>query len=363
MKMTYFRSFVSIVLVMFPCVAFSARVCGIQHNEQYLYFCQPTGVNVLEKATGKWTAYTHQNGMLPVDTHCTINLHNDTLWVGSNDGWVTAICGDWKESKRYHLVIDDPSGSYFPVTKIRIDEQGRLALLFYYGVIIVDDGNLEYYYTPEIYSAYGGRLWDAAFGDAGSLWIAGDIHDMADDLSKYSIGGDIDYLLRRLERPWPFQLGAIRCVTVDAHHNVWFCPRNQLVKYDDETYTPYEIGTQVNDMSFDAQGRLWMAGMNGRLCCFENGEITHYPYQQETWNCLDIDGDIVYIGTQDGVLKFENGEFTPFEIPDLTTSITPLLAAPEKRLSSPMFTLGGTAVMSSSAKGVVISNGRKVVAK
>ena len=358
------------MLGLLPCSAelyySDATVCGIQHNERYVYFCRPAGVSVLEKATGRWTAYTKQNGMLPVDKHYSITLHHDTLLVGGEEGWVTAIRDDWKESRQYETVQriwgDERR---FPVTKIVIDEQGHMALLYYIGIdVVIDSSHEEQYIMPgAVVTDHGSYLYDAVFDGVGNLWIVGDIDNAFWNLSRYSFGGELDCFLSNLEKPWPFKFGETRCVAVDADKNVWFTPGGQLVVYNGTTYTTYEMGFVANDMEFDAQGRLWLAEKKGGLCCFDHGEIIRYPYQQDTFQCLDIDGDVIYIGTQNGVLKFENGEITPFELPDLSTGITPTLASPENSQPATMFTLGGTAVTPSSrmTKGVYIQNGRKKI--
>ena len=356
-----YRLFAGILLAIFPWVANSANVVGIQHNEQYAYFCQAAGINVLEKSTGKWTSYTHQNGMLPVGEHQCITLHHDTLWVGSSDGWVTTICGDLKDSWQYNTDAVDPDYSHFPVTTITIDNQGRIGLLFDYGVGIIDNGSTEYYLSSEYHSSYGGRLYDIAFDAFGNLWIAGDTHNKYENLCKFTYSVGIDYVLKNIEKPDAFRPRAVHSLTVDDNNNVWFNSGNQLVKYDGATYTPYAINFYANDMAFDKHGRLWLAGEKGGLCCCVNGETTFYPYQEETWNCLDIDGDIIYIGTQNGVLKFENGEFIPFDIPDLTTAIVPLPTSPRK--STDIYDLQGRRLSGQPTKGVYIQNGKKVVIK
>lgn len=79
--------------------------------------------------------------------------------------------------------------------------------------------------------------------------------------------------------------------------------------------------------------------------------------------CLDIDGDVIYIGTDTGALRFENGQASPIEFPEFTpTVVRPPLAVPDNIAMPRMFTLDGRQIDGNTTKkGIVIKNGRKVV--
>lgn len=336
----------------------------ILHDAERVYFCRYKGVSVLDRATGSWTSYSYQNGMLPDEMHTAMALHSDTLWVGSCNGWVTAIC-DGKTASRQYKMIDEYTKSelYSLVQEIAFDSRGRMVLGMSNCVRGVVNGEpLQCYAIPSIVSEQSveGMQFDAK----GNLWVACAGSHYENALTRYTFEEGIDFLLTRLVKPHPFQFDHCCCLAVDGDDVLWFNPGNQLVKYDGETFTLCATVVYGNDMAFDARGRLWLVGQNGGLCCYDHGEVTHYPYQQEMWFCLDIDGDVIYIGTQNGVLKFENGEFTAFEVSDLTTSVRPPLALPDGNAVPRMFTLDGRPIDgSSTAKGVVVKNGRKVMLK
>lgn len=335
----------------------------ILHDGEHVYFCCYKGVSVLDKTTGSWTSYSYKNGMLPGEMQTAMALHADTLWVGSSNGWVSAICDGKVESWRYKIISDlTKSEFYGNVGEIAFDTQGRMVLGIVNCVMGVVNGEpLQCYPIPS--SVCEQSVEGMQFDAHGVLWVAcaGLLYENA--LTRYTFEGGIDFLLKRLEKPHPFQFDHCCCLAVDKNGVLWFNPGNQLVKYDGETFTLQKTITHANDMAFDAQGRLWLVGNYGGLYCFDHGEVTHYPYQREMWFCLDIDGDVIYIGTQNGLLKFENGEFTPFEILEsYATAIRPPLAVPDNIAMPRMFTLDGRPIENgSTAKGVIIKNGRKVV--
>ena len=157
----------------------------------------------------------------------------------------------------------------------------------------------------------------------------------------------------------------------DAGGNVWFNPGKQLVRYDGTAFIAYDAVASASDMAFDAEGRLWMAGLRGGLTCFANGTVTQYPceltkpypYPADKWNCIDIDGDVIYIGTQTGVLKFENGTFTTLEVPSATTGIDTTLRNKQAVTVDGWYSLDGRRYDSQPAtKGIYVTRGKKVTA-
>ena len=371
------------MLGLLPCSAYiygqyPDATVKILHDENHVYFCQHKGVSVLDKKTGSWTSYSHQNGMLPAEMQATIALRSDTLWVGGcTDGWLSAICNGKVESRQYKQIKDGTNSDgthsefYGSVNEIAFDAQGRMVLGLGNCVRgVVDWKPLECYAIPSLVTEQ--FIEGMQFDTEGSLWIACAGLQYQNALTRYTFEDGVDFLLTRLEKPYPFRFDACSCLAIDKDGVLWFNPGNQLVKYDGETFTAYETGINANDMAFDGQERLWMVKTGG-LCCLVNGNIIgEYNYERpnpfqfpffDEWFCLDIDDDIIYVGTAYGALKFENGEIAPFELPDLSTGITPTLASPENSQPATMFTLGGTAVTSSSrmTKGVYIENGRKKI--
>lgn len=339
----------------------------IVHNGDYVYFCQDEGVSRLEKASGLWTAYTQENGMLPSKKQGTIALQDGTLWVGGEKGWVTSIAGDSKESRQYEMTKDGLAvpGLYGTISEIAFDWQGRMAIGMSNCVRGVVDGVAQECQTiPSLLTEQ--HVEDLLFDGKGTLWIASSGESAENCLARYTFDGGLDFVLKGLEKPAPFTFGSCMCVAVDAGGNVWFNPGKQLVRYDGTTFTAYDAVASASDMAFDAEGRLWMAGLRGGLTCFANGEATQYPceltkpYPADKWNCIDIDGSVIYIGTQTGVLKFENGTFTPLDIPGATTGIR-LTPQDTKATDSPVYSTDGKRLDSQPRRSIVIKDGRKVI--
>ena len=70
---------------------------------------------------------------------------------------------------------------------------------------------------------------------------------------------------------------AVVDVQLDAQGNIWFCTHYHLCRYDRRTFTTYSI-----------------------------------PYADDSFQCLDIDGANIYVGTrQHGVLLLTDNTLTP----------------------------------------------------
>ena len=142
-------------------------------------------------------------------------------------------------------------------------------------------------------------------------------------------------------------------------------------------------------MSFDPKERLWLLHSNsagygyvtnkeyfgydhwskGPLCCFADGETKEYPLPEgvDLAYCLDVDGEDVYVGTDNGVLKLVDGELVLLDSPWYSNNQEKsaiddciILSEDEKPLGK--YDLQGRKLENwKSVKGICIENGRMVL--
>ena len=98
---------------------------------------------------------------------------------------------------------------------------------------------------------------------------------------------------------------------------------------------------------------------NGPLCCFDNGEVTRFEWSQDTGYCycVDIDGDSIYIGTDNGVLVFSDGTFHWLHGDEAGISD----ASSPQNPQSATFDLQGRRIQGEPKHGVYIKEGKKVM--
>ena len=117
-------------------------------------------------------------------------------------------------------------------------------------------------------------------------------------------------------------------------------------------------------MQFDAEQRLWLAGEYGPLQMMKDGEFTDYPcpIDDERWMCMDIDGDVIYIGTEKSLLMFKDGEYT--KIAETTSwqeggQTTAVFGITDSTSASSLYDLQGRQLQGKPARGLYIQDGRK----
>ena len=81
--------------------------------------------------------------------------------------------------------------------------------------------------------------------------------------------------------------------------------------------------------------------------------------------CMDIDGDVIYIGTEKSLLMFKDGEYT--KIAETTSwqegGQTTAVASINTSGNATVYDLQGRQLQGKPEHGIYIQNGRKVVIK
>ena len=395
-------SFIGLQAKHYPVVTIHSVKC-IEHNDTSIYILMLKGVEVINKSTGKRTVYdlstgyfeeqrdvyeiTRPRGIIGLNA---LAIRPDTIWVGSNDGVLTSIT-DGRVDTTWHYTNHDETNFYFKywpigINSIVFDSNGT--------VVIGGDNCLSLIYrSGERLSFafpafdYGNEIWQMVVGQNDDIWISSKDAHAGNSLMRYHVGGTLEVVSQ--EDDQPFISSSVSGMTFDNDGNLWFGSihgdtidngeiehRAKLLKYDGNNYTSYDVGPSWElpiSVKCDSQGRIWflskapadfsnLIGLGyskGPLCCFDHGVITRYEWDVETeyCYCVDVDGDSVYIGTDNGVLVFSDGSFhwlcdTEAGVSEPTVN---------KSMPSQTFDLQGRRLNTEPKHGVYIQNGKKVM--
>ena len=338
-------------------------VMDIEHDAQHLYVARGNGLFVIDKATGEETVFSAREGTLDY-TPISLAMYGDDLWIGTAEGKV--LCYNDCSIQTYDWDINGH------VTNIAFDSKGNMYVSSIAGRgyrIIIQTKTVEE--QIETFNRLSGGITGHLCIDGNdALWIGNYFGTVMTKygLGKYIKGKGTQYMIS--DNPdWPGYY--VMSMTVDDDGCMWYLnygnseTGNWLTKIeDDEVAESYECPCYGWDMMFDRQQRLWMLGSNGPLFMMKNGVFSNYSCSEETnlWTCIDIDGDDIYIGTDIGVLKFNEENFEMVQTGLSTPSgIASMTAA--KATTSPIFDLQGRRLSGKPEKGIYIQDGKKRIVK
>ena len=372
----------------------------IEHNDTSIYVLRPDGLKVVNKLTGKITVYDMSTGyfedqwrikdMTRPNAWVGLNalaIRPDTIWVGSNDGVLTSIT-DGRADTTVHYVNHDENkvnDLIWPIgiNSIVFDSNGTMVIGGDNCIsVIYRSGEEQTLVFPSC--DFGNEIWQMVVDQDDYIWI-GSTEAPGNSLMRYHVGGTLEVMGQDNQ---PFSSGNVQGMTFDNEGNLWFGSdhydsinaeksewRAKLLKYDGNNYTSYDVGTSWEvpmSMKSDGQGRIWFLPQapgdldkniggysKGPLCCFDHGVITRYEWDVETGYCycVDVDGDSVYIGTDNGVLVFSDGSF--HWLCDTEAGVSEPIV--NKSMSSQTYDLQGRPIQGSTKHGVYIQNGKKVM--
>ena len=338
-------------------------VMDIEHDAQHLYVARGNGLFVIDKATGEETVFSKSEGTLAY-TPISLAMYGDDLWIGTGEGKVLCYKDGSIQTYDWNVIGN--------VTNIAFDSKGSMYISSMAGTgyrINIQTKAVEE--QIETFSRFSsGVTGHLCVDDNDDLWI-GNIGGLAMTrygLGKYTKGKGTQYMIR--ENPeWPGYY--VASLAVDNDGCIWYINYGRseigywLTKIEgDEVAESYECPNPGWDMMFDRQQRLWMLGKNGPLVMMKDGVFSSYSCLVETnlWTCIDIDGDDIYIGTDKGVLKFNEENFEMVQTGSSTPSgIASMTAA--KATTSPIFDLQGRYLHEKPERGVYIQDGKKKVVK
>ena len=392
-------TFIRLQARLYPVVTIHSVKC-IEHNDTSIYVLRPDGLKVVNKLTGKITVYDMSTGyfedqwrikdMTRPNAWVGLNalaIRPDTIWVGSNDGVLTSIT-DGRADTTVHYVNHDENkvnDLIWPIgiNSIVFDSNGTMVIGGDNCIsVIYRSGEEQTLVFPSC--DFGNEIWQMVVDQDDYIWI-GSTEAPGNSLMRYHVGGTLEVMGQDNQ---PFSSGNVQGMTFDNEGNLWFGSdhydsinaeksewRAKLLKYDGNNYTSYDVGTSWEvpmSMKSDGQGRIWFLPQapgdldkniggysKGPLCCFDHGVITRYEWDVETGYCycVDVDGDSVYIGTDNGVLVFSDGSF--HWLCDTEAGVSEPIV--NKSMSSQTYDLQGRPIQGSTKHGVYIQNGKKVM--
>ena len=343
-------------------------ITDIAHDDQYVYVSSLHGFVVIDKATGEQTVYSITNGNIDYTT-TALTVHDGKLWIGTkaNDKYTKLLSFDGQAMTAYDF---DFYNSY--ISNIVFDADGCMYVSCGSGYTFrIEEGQ-----TPEVFSVY--RLkdgWTAhlAVAHDGTLWVANYGWNMSPkSMAKYTVEEGVTYPMETITGLPNYRVTAI---AIDDEDGVWYSSTHNMFEpggerllirlKDDQVSAYYDCVYRYYDMEFDAEQRLWLAGDYGPLTMMKDGEFTSYPCQieNERWMCMDIDGDDIYIGTENSLLLYRDGEYLNIDqgplMQQAVTSVTGII----RDAFSPLFDLYGRRLSEKPEHGVYIQNGKKHVVR
>jgi ligand-binding sensor domain-containing protein len=110
---------------------------------------------------------------------------------------------------------------------------------------------------------------------------------------------------------------SINVIKVDSDNNKWFGTIGGISKFDGEKWTTYLEGVHVRSIAFDTKNNLWIGTWGSGVFMFDgtnwsnfteiDGLVSNYIFSI----LIDNQGN-KWIGTNDGLSKFEDNNFTSY---------------------------------------------------
>ena len=394
--------FIGLKATHFPAYKAVSIKC-ISHDSLNIYILNQQGIEIFNKSTGTSTLYNKETGYFSEHWYAYVlsrpyggvglnylTLRPDTIWVGSNDGILYRITDGVVDSTKHYCDLNEfeTMESIVPmgINGIVFDSKGNIVIggsnCFN---VIYPTGEEDSFTFPSIH--YGNEIWQMVIDKNDDIWVSSTGAGAGNGLIKYHVGGELEVISDNSKNP-PFRSAYVKGMTIDNDGHLWFGSshkdqvsedrvesRAKLLKYDGNEFTSYDIGPGVEvpiSMMCDSRGRIWYLPTapidyvtkiseysKGPLCCFDNGEVTRYEWSQDAGYCycVDIDGDSIYIGTDNGVLVFCDGAFRWLNNDEAGISD----ASSPQSLKTATFDLQGRRIQGEPKHGVYIRNGKKVM--
>ncbi|MCR4915859.1 MAG: hypothetical protein K6A96_08915 [Prevotella sp.] len=342
----------------------------IAHDETNIYVAKLDGhLVVINKASGEKTILDVKVGSFSY-TPWAIAVHEGKVWIGTAESknlyysngqfHQSGIKIDWEYSIQ-HLT---PS-----IENITFDTQGNMYVSCSYGVgFKVDPKNNVERFTISSKNVYlfSGHI---CVDRDGALWVANyGLFTYKYGLVRYTKDKGTVYFFK--EHPdVPQGGGNVTALAMDEEGGIWYTANNKLVRLiNGEMSVNYDCPYLCYDMQFDMQQRLWMADQHGPLVMMKDGAFTDYPcpIESKRWMCMDIDGDDIYIGTDEFLLLFRDGEYTKIGLGQPEPQghqATGINATEASSVNAPAYDLQGRRLSEMPERGMYIQDGKKRVVR
>ena len=343
-------------------------VTGITHDDTKIYCAtRHKGLVVIDKITGGMTWYTKESGLLPSNNLIDVVVHDGNLWVSDfNLGALTCVSENKTDTLR-----TSPIQSF---SNIVFSVDGKM-IVSHGGYVDVYEHGLRTDSVTICPAVLDGSVWKMKADSRGTLWITSRTLMSHHGLSCYTPENGFAFVLDA-GTDYPFKDNSATGLAIDGSDHVWFCSGfSDLIEYDGSVFHKHSLGFRVVDMAFDAYGTLWLLAADGSLKSFVGSEIADHSgiVQTTIGYCLDVDGKDVYLGTDQGLLKYSDGEYTLFDFSNSPALVENAVVQSSLGVQNPVYDLSGRQVGQGNKmteyqgnklpKGIYIQNGRKFVVK
>lgn len=339
-------------------------IMDVTHDDSNVYVAKLNGqLVVMNKATGEKDILEVKVGNLSY-TPWSIAVNSGKIWIGTAEGkLLTFSDGKFHQSGiSLSWQYDEPLG----VENILFDAQGNMYLSCHFGVgFRVDTKNHVERFTIHP-KAIGSFSVNMCLDRNNTLWVCNYGNSSMYGLTKYTREeGTTYYFKGRADVPH----GLVTGFTIDKEDGIWYLVKYKLIRLqNDEVLESYDFPHICYNLQFDEQQRLWMARQYGPLVMMKDGAFISYPcpFESKRWMCMDIDGDDIYIGTDEFLLLFRDGEYTKIDLgqPDPQGHQSTGINHTEVSTSTfGIFDLLGRQLQDKPERGVYIQDGRKYVVR
>ena len=346
------------------------RVNRILHEGDMVYVATDQGLFVLDKTAGLQGRKESPSSFLT-----DICLHEGIIY---GIGWETLDI--WNHGQHSEVLLDVYDyRAYYSDSK---DEYWRWPQMAFApdGTLWISLGNELGKYRNGIYFVSEnlfGTITDAerikgiTTDQEGTLWIASSSGSERFGCAKYSKSEGLVPLAMDYSQD-------VHAVKIDTKGTKWFATFKGLVCYDNAgehlcIELPEEYANGINDLCVLPEGGVLCATGN-HLLYYDAGQYKKVCQVASSnyITCIDADGDSFYIGTPDGIFRYENGELAQVLLPGQTTGIQNYTSTVQRSNSSTVYDLQGRKMKNEKVKskndralpkGIYIVNGKKFVVK
>ena len=235
-----------------------------------------------------------------------------TVWVGSDQ---TQVCRfDPATGGCVEFFSNEEGMAIAPLTSLRLDEEG----IVYYttagaGVSAYDGAQWSLYFVEDEPIA-SNRIRSMASMDDGTVWVA-------TQSGVSQIGLDIGAPLRFFTAAdSPLLSQDVRIVQPISDTSAWFGTAGGANAYDDPNWQSYTeadglAGADVRALAVDSQSRNWIGSTTGLSIWTGNGFFnltTENGLPSDNISTLLSVDDLVWIGTDTGLLRFQDNQLQVF---------------------------------------------------
>ncbi len=268
----------------------------IRDKNGVLWIGTDGGLNRWEN--GQMTSYTKENGLMADSIWALLEDRDKNLWIGSRNGLHRFRDGKFSSFTTKNGLSNDA------IWSLCEDREGNLWIGTRGGLNRLRDGKFTTFTSKE---GLPGDVGSSIFEDStGAFWFGTDgsglAHYQNDDFTIYTTENGLSN-------------NSVFCIREDKNQNMWFGTNAGVNRLSNEKWTTYLKDSIVWTLAVDSANQVWIGTRNGLVK--ENlGQFTiftteHGLTSNEIWELLAAKKDRLWIGAYNGLNYYENGKFVP----------------------------------------------------